>query len=535
MSRAFGALSGPMVAAAAAAAVAAVASAAAAFYCLKSMRLGSRRSAAQRSSDVLKFGLLDRWYSASHDAGSMICFCLVAHLDGGALARLSEAQVRALLATAVSKVLSSSSPLLRAFCDDNDDGEGRFTVIEEIDVAGMVNYVSRASDGTWEAEMDAQVMMPFARGQPQWRVVAVHAPGSATAELILSLHHGLCDGIASTHVLRELLLAIKSLSGGIDGDTQTLASDAPRTVSIPHTQHLDLVHVPVEYLVDMRPSLGSIVYEVLADRLPALRQKETAWLGPPHDPVEMSPSKRRPQSQHLVLGNDEVQQLLSACRNHRTTMHAAVCAAAHRALCGALAADGDGDVHVATAPTTLSMMHAINLRDRGTIPLGPEHLRAYVCGVVTSDPMDRLDDDDGWQLANSIRQRALSQIVAGQQQVGLLGFLSGSWQAFFQRRKSRPPHNGRDTSLGVSNLGRVPMPHKCGVLGELQGVLFSQSKHGEGPVIHVSLMTTSLDNNIQNLRVHIGFPAPLVSPALGATFAKNLGHELRSLAGLSPS
>lgn len=223
-------------------------------------------------------------------------FAVVAELD----AAVPEERCRAAL-----EEVQRSHPLLRVRVTAGDGGEGGpGPVFHRSDAPVALSLVEEGV--TWQAVAADELARPFARGAAPL-VRAALVPGERSCVLVLTFEHSIADGLSAVGVLGDVLAVL-------NGRTLPVRP-------VPPAQE-DLI----------APLAGPAA----PDQAPA--GQDQAPGGPPEvtgvDPRMGAVSSRRPFDGALPhvsgVAFDQVstRRLVARCRAERTTVHAAICAAA---------------------------------------------------------------------------------------------------------------------------------------------------------------------------------------------------------------
>lgn len=109
--------------------------------------------------------------------------------------------------------LQEKHPLLRAFVEDDEQGMPWFVVKEGENRSIPVRITERLSEEDWEIQTRFEWASVFdTRKGPLMRMVWIK--GAEVSELILVIHHCLCDGGSAMAILSELLLLLDD--GAVD-------------------------------------------------------------------------------------------------------------------------------------------------------------------------------------------------------------------------------------------------------------------------------------------------------------------------------
>lgn len=460
-----------------------------------------------------QMGLLERWYSASADSDTMLTFGICVQFRAGGQTAALQWWVSEL--EDVARDLYARHPSLTvSIVDDGGEGQPAAPVHNFVrlptttDVTRVVSVVSRMDDASWQEEMHRQQTLAFPPASPLFRLVLLHAGGTATGpqdvDVLVVVHHAVVDGRAAAYLATEVVRLVVADS--------IRARGTPRSgVACP-----DPLPPALDECMDLRPRLGTGLWAAAVDKLPALRRWEpTGWLGPSHH----IPAKRRTgASVYGRIPASLMQQVREACAQRGVSVHAAFTAACVAACGGVQARLG-----LANPSVPFVIDSAVSLRP-SHVPIS--RLGVYVTGMPVCAPLIA----PFWSVAASAyailhdpRKRADAATL-----IGLLSFLSGSWLAFFRRRCDLAP-NGRTSSVTLSNLGSVAFPPSppCAPV-TFRTAWFGQEKPKEGGLFTVSLLTVEGGEEKGPCgNVALSVPVPVLTRADAATFLEEMQAALR--------
>ena len=465
-----------------------------------------------------EMGLLERWYSASAEAGAMPAFAYCVEFAASSAATASLGWWKAETENLACYLYSKHAMLGVSIVDDFGEGSTSAPVHNlvrlqsSVDPRITVQVVQRTSDATWQQECARQQAMVFPANVPPFRLILVH-PGSLSSssstaiEIILVVHHTMLDGVAGGVLLQEI--AEKVVADAAQGGLPAVLAPTPCTEPLPPA---------VDEVVDLRPRLGSALFAVAQDALPVLRKlSPNGWLGP----AAHTPAKQRfPVTAYGEVSPVTLSKLKHACKLHGVTMHGAFVAAA-AAGCGATMRRL-GALH---SETSVSVNSAVSLRPAAQ---PASRLGTYVTTLGQLVNVQRpLDFWTEARRSNKIIHTPGAREAAASL-IGLLSYLPGSWLAFFRRRVDAAP-NGRTETVDISNLGVLRMPQTpAGCPVACTGAWFLNEKTGEGSVFMVNLMTLQHgDSAAPVCRVTVTSPGPALSQQDTATFLEEFLTQLR--------
>jgi Condensation domain len=278
-----------------------------------------------------------------------------------------------------------------------------------------VRLVERHSPQQWQQEVERELANPFDWNQaPLIRLVLVR--GNEASDLIISCHHSISDGMSAVFLLRDIL----QMLGTPDRSLPALPSHPPYAQLIPHFEQKPPT-LPFE------PSLATI---------------------PTQSTV---PAHSRPHLHAWSLTTAETIEIVHACKQAKTTVHTAICAAFLLTISQQPEVD---------AATPLKCLTAINFRR--FLPAIEDDFGFYYGLIKTVHSIDPAVSV--WELAHALkaeldRRTAPDQIFAHLPEIE--GFLATP-PSFDDVVKMVEIVNGCD--LCVTNLGRLTIPQQYGEL-----------------------------------------------------------------------
>jgi NRPS condensation-like uncharacterized protein len=278
-----------------------------------------------------------------------------------------------------------------------------------------VRLVERHSPYQWQQEVERELATPFDwHRAPLIRLVLVR--GNEASDLIISCHHSISDGMSVVFLLRDIL----QMLGTPDRFLPALPPRPPYAQLIPHSEK-----PPAS---SFEPSLATTT-----------QTQATV------------PANSRPRLHTWSLSTAETSEIVHACKQAQTTVHAAICAA----FLLTIAQQPQFD-----AAIPLKCLTAIDIRR--FLPVVEDDFGSYYGLKVTAHPIDPALSL--WDLAHAVkaqlaRHTAPDQIFA--QIPDVEGFLS-TQPSSDDVIKMMEIVNGND--VFVSNLGRLTIPQQYGEL-----------------------------------------------------------------------
>ncbi len=237
----------------------------------------------------------------------------------------------------------------------------------------------------WQDVITAELSRPFADGiNPLLRCLYLQSADAARSVLALCFHHSIADGRAGVELLRHLL----------ELSVQDAAPTVPRE-TLPQRPMYELF--PARFRWAEHPEAA----EELMDTTMADYKR--------HGPLTPAPAlaataqTREPRLIQLRFTAAETRRLALRCREHRTSVHGALCAAQliaqHRLGAG-------------PAPANLFLSCPVDMRPHlhPTPPITPIALHVS----IVSSPFPVAANTDLWQLARDIMDHTRRQLDRGE-------------------------------------------------------------------------------------------------------------------------
>jgi NRPS condensation-like uncharacterized protein len=282
-----------------------------------------------------------------------------------------------------------------------------------------IRAVKRQSPQQWQQEVARELATPFDWNQaPLIRVVFIH--GDDVSDLIVTCHHAISDGISVVFLLRDILQALQS-------------PDRSLPVLFPQPPYEQLVPQFAQKLPagTFEPSLATI------ETQPTL------------------PANSRPRLHAWSLSTAETSAIVHACKQARTSVHAAICAAFLLAIAKQRSVRSNLE-----ESTSLKCLSPINVRR--FLPVIEEDFGHYLTYALTTDRID--PNLSVWELARSIKTQLDQKINSAQ----IFADLPNS-EAFISTHPSPDDavtaiETAYIKDITVSNLGRLTIPQQYGEL-----------------------------------------------------------------------
>jgi NRPS condensation-like uncharacterized protein len=282
-----------------------------------------------------------------------------------------------------------------------------------------IRVVKRQSPQQWQQEVERELANPFDWNRaPLIRVVFIQ--GDDIWDLIVTCHHAIADGMSVVFLLRDILQALES-------PERSLPVLSPQP--------------PYEQLVPQ-----------FAQKLPALS------LEPSLATIETQPklpANSRPRLQAWSLSTAETSEIVNACKQAQTSVHAAICAAFLLAIAKQRSVQSNLE-----ESNSLNCLSPINVRR--FLPVIEEDFGHYLTYALTTDRI--APNLSIWELARSIKTQIDQKINSEQ----IFADLPNS-EAFISTHPSPDDavtaiETAYIKDITVSNLGRLKIPQQYGEL-----------------------------------------------------------------------
>ena len=414
----------------------------------------------------------------------------------------------------------------------------------------ILRRVERTDDATWQQIAVDEVHERFAEGTTLWRATLVSAPAHRRSELVVTIHHSICDGTSATWLMQWTLEAYRALATGRDAEG-ALPSAAG----------------------GLRPPVSKTPLGALASTIAiGWNQLQQAWWGRRTarlcESVDMKTMADRRRTIPVFLQFDEsiTAALVRRTRDMGVKMHGTLSAAmlltARR--------------HADDSPSPITCVTNIDLRrhsgrrrsrrptDRAQATIVPsganaapsrdENATGFGCGayfVVTRH--DNIDDgkaDSFWETARDASARLWRKLDTAHTTLPYRWV--GALAAAAVDKAIEAPGAGRTQTIGVSNLGPVDLgparndssdDEQSATAGSrgtsevsdqngaraaaVRGMYSLTGQHGIGP--DVTLIAATVDGR---LHATLCFVDPLINAERRQLFANEFRERLERAARL---
>jgi hypothetical protein len=364
-----------------------------------------------------QLGLVEHLFATLHSMGGMLYVNI---------ARVQGVVTFDLLRTAID-LLQQRHPLLQVHLQESN---GSFYFGAEGTLPIPLSIIDRQHDRQWIEIAEAELSQKFAgEFAPLCRITLLQSSAQFDRhELIVTFHHAIADGISALHFMHELLSFCQQLVAG------TPISPLESLPLLPPLEQLlaKCLSEPAANLTQVPPSQPNPP--------PALLIEQTA-------PVDL----RRTRLLPYEFDRDLTLQLKSRCRDERTTVHGALCAAMILACARQLASP---------EPVFVACGSSVNLRGSCFPVVEPSHLGCFVSAVTTVHQISL--DANFWELAREC-QTTIHQLVNDKfpHHQASNPDLIGKYQPSFLAQLAEQ-NMGRTSTTYVSNLGQFNFTKSSG-------------------------------------------------------------------------
>ncbi|WP_298868497.1 hypothetical protein [uncultured Gimesia sp.] len=349
----------------------------------------------------------------------------------------------------------------------------------------IVESVTRDSPEHWRQETEQQLTRRLENGGPQWRMVVVHSAASSDWELLLVYNHAIADPVTATVHLERILQEFQQ-------PTKTELTETTITQ-------------PLELLLHKENRLRNSLLFIITDLLLKSYQKTMAFFKRPAG-LEANVNTRKTRLRFSSLSTDQTTTILQTAKQEGISFQGLLLAAMIRS--------SKKFLQNPSAPcltlSNISLRHECGPGDYSREP------GCFIFWFMNSFPQD--DDGDLLSLAKNCSKIVRFSISFARPPAPVLGaFVGKSLQQL-----ATGNHHGRLATLGVSNIGPVPLPEQIGDVTIREDYSIS-GQNAVGP--EVMLLVSTLAGR---LHLTLCFVEPLLSPEQMTEFRDNLMTELNS-------
>lgn len=404
------------------------------------------------------------------------------------VARLSGSVDETILQKALD-VLCQRHPLLKTRIDIEED----YPVFVSDNVPHIpLRTEPRRSDDHWISETEKEMNNLFSWSEgPLVRVVLLK--GADVSDILVTFHHTIGEAVSGIYFVYHLLTAVEHLTKGDTPEIHVLPERPPVEELLPSTAR------NIRGLV----KTGVLISKQVASILVQHPQKL------PKD-GDLFAENRRARFIHHAFSPEETESLIKQCREQKTTVHGALCAAVLQAAANQVCSSED-------KPVTIGCMSAVDLRPFLNPPIG-EEIGFFVSMVITAH---RVGTDTFWDVARDVRKTVHQSIKKGEHFVfiSLLDKLIKNTNPddFMKRALQLYP-----AALLMTNVGRLDLPEQYGPVG-LEGLHFTLANIAASEHFNTAIATYK-----NKLVMNFSYTEPTMSPKRAHALVDDVITTLKS-------
>lgn len=328
-------------------------------------------------------------------------------------------------------LLQARHPVLKSKIKEGEAPEFVSVGVPEI----PLNIVKRQDDHHWieVAEKEMQVPVPWTLG-PLVRVVLLESPDKC--ELLVTFCHVVADALSGVVFVKNLLVIVGELLKGGAIEPESRLPQLPSS--------LDLLRKDIKYPPEFLDIKGRIMRAF-------------------HKPVKLSgdnevtPEKRITRVIQRILTKTETKKLISKCREKKTSVHGALCAALMQTVVNQIR-------KAQNVPQSGALMigctSPVNIRHLFTTTIG-ENIGNFISDAMHFQLID--DQSSLWSAARNVKKSLQKEIKFGRDIKAIRGV------GEFLKLKPTPLELVTGISqmvppVAVSNMGMLDIPEKFGDL-----------------------------------------------------------------------
>ncbi|MDM9384968.1 condensation domain-containing protein [Chlorogloeopsis sp. ULAP01] len=422
-----------------------------------------------------KLGLVENLFKILNDLGSMIDVN-VARIEG---------QLTPDILQQALNLVQKRHPMLQVHIVESSDGayfnsEGTSKI--------PLHIINKQDENQWLEIAEDELHKKFSASmEPLCRVTFLPSSTSnGTSEIIATFHHAVTDGMSCMRFFDDLLSYCQQITDGEDIDTV----------------------VTMELLLPLE--------KMLANNLPSHNQAEEAQEKSHrenHSPKliieeEASPSQRRTCLVTKILRKDITVLLKERCKQEKTTVHGALCAAMLLETAKIVFRYGN------IKNIKLSCGSNVNLRKFCQPEVMDKHIGCFISGIEEIHCLEK--DTHFWDLA---RECKLKINQSTNSKLPLFQVSNADNFRKFNKdflNKASVHNMGRSTTTHISNRGQFNLPEKYGSF-KLKELYFATGQHIVGTCFWLGVVTFH-----EHLFCTFAYVIPLVSVKTAKQFADSV-------------
>lgn len=425
-----------------------------------------------------KLGLVEMWMALGHEVGGGLIVNVV-YMEGILTPDVFQQAL---------KLVQQRHPMLQVYIVECEDGlYFQSTGITEIPV--QVIYIQDENETIKIAEKELHTK--FTPGKnPLCRLTILYShKHQNTCEMIITFHHGIVDGISCMRFIDDLLFFYQLINEG---------------KNISQVESLEFIP-PIETLINYNiPSQNLRENHQLANEQPTL---------PPQLIIEHQASANERFTRMLprILSQEKTKILIDKCKQEKTTVHGAMCAAMLFAAGKLLSID---------TQVNFSYGLPVNLRKYCEPEITDQNLGCFISALGFNQLIE--PKTSFWDLARECKCRIHDSLISG---VHLTRLLQGKLrnldmdtmkELVIKSMVSKEDTMGRNNLFSISNRGKFQFRHQADKL-KVKKLYFATPHHISGDCFWLDVLTLN-----EQLFCNFIYVQPVISDRTAQLFADDV-------------
>jgi len=356
-----------------------------------------------------------------------------------------------------------------------------------------LRIVKRRDNQHWIEEADKEINMQFQWDKgPLLRVVQM--AGSGICELLITFCHVATDATSGVLVVKELLTLIDKLSKG-----ETVPMPEPRPIPLSSVEL-----VKKELIPEIRPD-----EEGEKDTKP-----ETVVLKGDQD---VPPEQRKTRTIHHTFNREETKKLVALCKENKTSVHGALCAAFFQSVVHEIRQQGEVPQ---SGPLTISCVTPVDIRQHFSKPV-EEDIGYYISFALHFQDID--ENGSLWKPAREIKEAIVKEIKAGKDIQAIMA-VGDQWKQYDTPLDMVRGQNSSYPPVVATNLGRLNIAEQFGnlTLEELHYTVAISSVTRSG-------LGFAVTTHRGHLTINFLYTEPYISAPMAHKLVENSMRRLRDV------
>ncbi|MEG4030409.1 MULTISPECIES: condensation domain-containing protein [unclassified Microcoleus] len=425
-----------------------------------------------------KLGLVEMWMALGNEVGGGLIVNVV-YLEGILKAELVQQAL---------KLVQQRHPMLQVYIVESEDGlYFQSTGITEIPV--QVIYKQDENEAIKIAEKELHTK--FTPGNnPLCRLTLLYShQHQNSCEVIITFHHGIVDGISCMRFIDDLLFYYQEINEG---------------ENISQVESLEFIP-PIETIVNYNiPSQNPRENHQLANEQPSL---------PPQLIIEHQASANERLTRMLprMLSQEKTKTLIDKCKQEKTTVHGAMCAAMLFAAGKLLSID---------TQVNCSYGLPVDLRKYCEPEITGQNLGCFISALGFNQLIE--PKTSFWDLARECKCRIHDSLISG---VHITRLLQGKLRNLdidtmkkivIKSMVSKEDTMGRNNLFSISNRGKFQFRHQADKL-KVKELYFATPQHIAGDCFWLGVLTLN-----DQLFCNFIYVQPVISAGTAQLFADDV-------------